>query len=190
MQNYKFLIRDDMKTICVFAGAANGMSPQFSKEAFRIGQMIGAEGHKLVYGGGRTGLMGAFADGALSSGAHITGIIPEFLQSHEIGHTGVAELIITGSMHDRKSLMYKNTTDFILLPGGLGSLDETMEVLTWCQLKLLSAKFHIFDFNGFWQPMQKLLTHITEHGFMHSTNLDYVSWAKTANELLDNLHGK
>ena len=176
-----------MKTICVFAGAANGVSPKFSKEAFRIGQMIGDKGHKIVYGGGRSGLMGAFADGALSCGANITGIIPEFLESQEVGHKEITELIITSSMHERKSLMYRNTTDFILLPGGLGSLDETMEVLTWCQLKILDAKFHIFDFDEFWQPMKRLLIHITQQGFLHSTNLDYVFWAKTADELLDNL---
>lgn len=175
-----------MKTICVFAGAANGSSPQFSEEAFRIGQIIGSKGHKIIYGGGRTGLMGAFADGAVTSGAHVTGIIPEFLESQEIGHKKITELIITSSMHERKSLMYKNTTDFILLPGGLGSLDETMEVLTWCQLKILQARFHIFDCNGFWQPMKKLLTHINKHGFMHDTNLGYVFWANTVDELLDN----
>ena len=175
-----------MKTICVFAGAASGSSPQFSEEAFRIGQLIGSKGHKIIYGGGRTGLMGAFADGAVTSGAHVTGIIPEFLESHEIGHKKITELIITSSMHERKSLMYKNTTDFILLPGGLGSLDETMEVLTWCQLKILRARFHIFDCNGFWQPMKKLLTHINKHGFMHDTNLSYVFWANTVDELLDN----
>ncbi len=83
--------------------------------------------------------------------------------------------------------MYKNTTDFVLLPGGLGSLDETMEVLTWCQLKILNAKFHVLDLNDFWQPMKLLLTHIAESGFMHNTNLEFVSWSKTADELVDNL---
>ena len=176
-----------MKTICIFAGAANGLSPQFSKEAFRLGQMIGARGYKIVYGGGRTGLMGAFADGAISSGGLITGIMPQFLESQEIGHKEITELIITKSMHERKSLMYKNTTDFVLLPGGLGSLDETMEVLTWCQLKILNAKFHVLDLNDFWQPMKLLLTHIAQNGFIHNTNLEYVSWSKTADELVDNL---
>ena len=179
-----------MKTICVFAGAAMGNSPRLKKEVFRIGEIIGGKGHKIVYGGGRTGLMGAFADGALKAGAHITGIIPKFLESREIGHKDITELIITNSMHERKSLMYENTTDFILLPGGLGSLDETMEVLTWCQLEILNARFHIFDFNEFWQPMKKLFTHISQQGFMHGTNLDYVLWAKTADELLNNLSGE
>ena len=176
-----------MKTICAFAGAAKGRSAQFSSEAYRLGQMIGARGHKIIYGGGRTGLMGAFADGALSAGADVTGIIPEFLDNHEVGHKGIGELIITNTMHERKSSMYKDATDFVVLPGGLGSLDETMEVLTWCQLKLLNAKVHIFDLDGYWQPLHEMLSHIVEQGFMHSTNLDYVFWAKTADELIDKL---
>jgi len=176
-----------MKTICIFAGASKGRSPIFCNEAFRIGQMIGARNHKIIYGGGRTGMMGAFADGALASGASVTGIIPEFLDKHEVAHKDVTELIITNTMHERKSAMYKDTSDFVLLPGGLGSLDETMEVLTWCQLGLLKARVHIFDFDGYWQPMQAMLSHIAEQGFMHSTNLEYVIWAKTADVLVDNL---
>ena len=178
-----------MKTICAFAGASKGRSPQFYSEAFKLGQMIGTKGHKIVYGGGRTGLMGAFADGALSSGADVIGVIPKFLNNHEVGHKGIGKLLITDSMHERKSSMYKNATDFVVLPGGLGSLDETMEVLTWCQLKLIRARVHIFDFDGYWQPLYGLLSHIVKHGFMHSTNLDYVLWAKTADELMENLDG-
>ena len=172
-----------MKIICAFAGAAQGTTPNFSSEAYRLGQMIGAKGHKIIYGGGRTGLMGSFADGALSAAADITGIIPEFLDDHEVGHKGLGKLIITNTMHERKSQMYKDATDFVVLPGGLGSLDETMEVLTWCQLKLLNAKVHIFDLDGYWQPLHKMLHHMVEQGFVHRTNLNYVFWAKTADEL-------
>ena len=176
-----------MKTICAFAGSSVGRSSQFNTEAFRLGQMIGSRGHKIIYGGGRTGLMGAFADGALSSGADVTGVIPEFLNNREVAHTEIGELVITNSMHERKSYMYKEATDFVVLPGGLGSLDETMEVLTWCQLKIINARVHILNIDGYWQPLRDLLSHIVEQGFIHSTNLDYVLWAKNADELIDNL---
>ena len=168
---YQPLFKSDSRYYVVSGGRGSGKS--FSLNLFLL--MLTYEvGHVIL-----------FTRYTLTS-ANVS-IIPEFLDKHEVAHKDVTELIITNTMHERKSAMYKDTSDFVLLPGGLGSLDETMEVLTWCQLGLLKARVHIFDFDGYWQPMQAMLSHIAEQGFMHSTNLEYVIWAKTADALVDNL---
>jgi uncharacterized protein (TIGR00730 family) len=172
-----------MTALCIFAGASSGNNQLFIDQASELGQRLARRGYDLVYGGGRTGMMGAFADGAISAGGQVTGIIPQFLEDREISHTDVSQLIITNSMHERKARMYQGASGFVILPGGLGTLDETMEVMTWIQLRLLKAEIFILDLDEYWQPLTGMLEHIVARGFMHSAKLDFVHWAKEAREL-------
>lgn len=165
-----------MACLCVFAGAANGNSETYQKEAFSLARSLSKSGHDFVYGGGRTGLMGAFADGVVAQGGHIEGIIPEFLQVREVAHQGVAKITITETMHERKEAMYQPADGFLILPGGLGTLDETMEVLTWRQLGKLSGPVFIFSPGGYWEPMKSLIGHIEQEGFAHADGFGDIYW--------------
>ena len=165
-----------MACLCVFAGAAKGNSDDYSKEAFLLAEALSQAGHKFVYGGGRTGLMGAFADGVIAQGGHIEGIIPEFLEDREVAHQGLAKITITETMHERKEAMYKPADGFLILPGGLGTLDETMEVLTWRQLGKLSGPVFTFSPRGYWEPMKSLISHIEQEGFAHADGFGAMYW--------------
>ena len=146
-----------MSCLCVFAGASAGSHPSYSKSTSILARRLGACGYRFVYGGGRSGLMGTFASGAMSSGGHVTGIIPEFLQSSEIGHQYIQSLQIVSTMHERKARMYEMADGIVILPGGLGTLDELMEVLAWNQLGLMNKPLFFLDYLS----MSKL--NIVEH---------------------------
>lgn len=172
-----------MACYCVFAGAASGTHPKFETEVRQLATALTAQGHSFIYGGGSTGLMGAFSDAVLDSHGQITGVIPHFLDKMEVGNPRLTTLNRTDTMHQRKAQMYAQADGFILLPGGLGSMDETMEVLTWLQLGLLNAPFYILNINDYWQPLQTLFDHIIHNGFMHTRPLDYLYWAENADQL-------
>lgn len=150
-----------------------------------MGALIGAEGGTLIYGGGRVGLMGLTADATLEAGGKVVGVIPSFLQHLEVGHAGLDELIVTDSMHERKRIMYERADAFVILPGGLGTLDETMEVLTWSQLKLSDKPVVIVDVNGFWQPLLALLEHTIDAGFTREENRGLYKVVTTPSEIYD-----
>ncbi len=173
--------------LCIFAGASFGLDARYADETRRLGSMLGARDFRFVYGGGRTGLMGSFASGALEAGGHVTGIIPKFLETLEVGNKAVQELIVVDDMHTRKAMMYKGTDAFIVLPGGLGTLDEMMEVLTWNQLGIINAPVHILNISGYWDHVVGMLHHATEEGFVHSKGLLHFSVADNADDLVDNL---
>ena len=172
-----------MACFCVFAGAANGPDDSFAHEVERLAKDLTQSGHTFIYGGGGVGLMGAFARGVLAERGSITGVIPHFLNDREVGNEDVTHLITTETMHQRKQIMYDAADAFLILPGGLGSLDETMEVMTWRQLGLLEGNIYIFNYKSYWQPLAALFDHVVAQGFMHTTNLDYVHWANTGQEL-------
>lgn len=165
-----------MACLCVFAGAASGKSEAYVKEAYDLASSLSEAGHHFIYGGGSTGLMGAFADGVIDQGGHIEGVIPEFLSDREVAHQSVAKMTITQTMHERKQAMYQPADGFLVLPGGLGTLDETMEVLTWRQLSKLSGPVFIYSPRGYWDPMKELVSHIEEEGFAHSDGLGLIYW--------------
>ena len=165
-----------MACLCVFAGAADGNHEKYRKEAFSLAEALSQSGHNFVYGGGRTGLMGAFADGVIAQDGHIEGIIPEFLQAREVAHQDITKITVTATMHERKEAMYKPADGFLILPGGLGTLDETMEVLTWRQLGKLSGPVFTFSPRGYWNPMKALISHIEQEGFAHSNGLGEIYW--------------
>ena len=160
-----------MKKICVFAGASAGNSPSYANAAHDLGALIASYGLGLVYGGGRNGLMGRVADGAIAGGGSVIGIIPKFLDRVEIGHAGVTKLHVINTMHQRKEMMYAESDAFIVLPGGLGTLDETMEITTWRQLDLHKKPVIILNIDGYWDHLMAMLDTVIAEGFMHNGHL-------------------
>jgi uncharacterized protein (TIGR00730 family) len=140
-------------SVAVFCGASLGHAPAFREAACALGRGIARAGLRLVYGGGRLGLMGAIADAALAEGARVLGVIPEFLQRREVVHEGLGELLVTDSMHARKRAMFERADAFVTLPGGLGTLDETVELLTWRQLGLHDKPILLCDVLGSTAPL-------------------------------------
>jgi uncharacterized protein (TIGR00730 family) len=135
-------------TVAVFCGASAGHDPRHGDAAEAMGNALARAGMRVVYGGGRVGLMGRLADGALAAGGHVIGVIPEFLRARELAHSGIAEMIVTDSMHVRKARMVALSDAFVSLPGGLGTLDETIEVITWRQLGLHDKPIILCDVAG------------------------------------------
>ena len=160
-----------MKKVCVFAGSSEGLNPVFKEFAFKVGQILAKNKFELLYGGAQVGLMGAVANGCLNEGGKVEGIIPEFLTQKEVMHPNITKTTITKSMHERKKIMYDKANLFLVLPGGVGSLDELMEVLTWKQLNLLNQKVIIFNIENYWDDLLKLLFNIYKNSFMDKKNL-------------------
>ncbi len=158
----------DIHTVCVFCGAQPGNDPACRQGAQALGRSLAEAGMRLVYGGGRVGLMGAVADAAIAAGGRVTGVIPEFLTRWEVAHDGVEELVVTDSMHSRKRHMFDLSDAFVTLPGGLGTLDETFEIITWRQLKLHDKPILICDINGSARPLLATLEATIEMGFARS----------------------
>ncbi len=154
-----------LSSLCVYCGAATGDDPAHRAVAEAFGHALGARGVRLVYGGGRVGLMGVLADAAIAAGGSVTGIIPRHLYRREAAHGAVDELIVVDSMHARKSRMFALADAFVALPGGLGTLDETIEVITWRQLGLHDKPIVILDANGYWKPLIALVEHAIAAGF-------------------------
>ena len=155
----------DVHTVAVFCGANAGHDPVFRTAATELGRSMARAGMRLVYGGGRVGLMGALADGALAEGGQVIGVIPDFLTRWEVAHDGVSELIITDSMHSRKLRMFELADAFVSLPGGLGTLDETIEIITWRQLKLHDKPILVCDVGGSAAPLLAAIEAAIEAGF-------------------------
>ncbi len=138
-----------MKKLCVFCGSAKGHDPKYLKLGDKIGEMLVQNNIGLVYGGASIGLMGAIADGVLNRGGKVIGVIPKALVDYEVAHAHLSELHVVENMHQRKKLMYDFSDAFLSLPGGMGTLDEMFEVLTWTQLKYHSHKSYVLNFDGF-----------------------------------------
>ena len=160
--------RSQISSLCVFCGSGEGADPAFKKTATQLGHLAAALKIHLIYGGGDMGLMGALAQGALDEGGKVTGIIPEFLLPYQQGKNKGAEQIITRSMHERKARMYDMAGAFIALPGGIGTLEELVETMTWEQLGQHKKPIILLDINGFWQPFISLLAHMKTHHFIRS----------------------
>jgi hypothetical protein len=152
-----------------------------------LGATLAARGLGLVYGGGRVGLMGAVADGALAAGGEAIGVIPQELVDRELAHPGLTELRIVGSLHERKALMAELSDGFVALPGGFGTLDELMEQLTWSQLGLHAKPVGLLDVEEYWSPLIALARHATEEGFVREADLGAIAVASDAEALLDRL---
>lgn len=164
------LISSPIKSVCVYCGSSNHIDDDFNVMARHVGTALAEHKLRVIYGGGKRGLMGQMADAALKAGGEVVGIIPEFIRAHEIQHTGLTELHVVDSMHIRKSMMVERADAFVVLPGGFGTMDETFEVLTWKQLNLHTKPIVIFNYKGFWQPLLDLLDHMIARGFSPDEN--------------------
>jgi uncharacterized protein (TIGR00730 family) len=155
-----------LKTVCVYCGSGTGADPIYGEAARELGRRFAETGIRLVYGGGSVGLMGEIASAVLRHGGHVTGIIPRFLSERERLLRGVDELIVTDDMHARKRLMFERAEAFVALPGGIGTLEELVEMLTWGQLGRHEKPVVLANVGGFWNPLLALFAHMTEQGFI------------------------
>ena len=155
-----------MKSVCVFCASSTGVDPAYAEAAAEMGRLIAESGRKLVYGGGNVGLMGVLADAALAAGGKVIGVIPRSLMDREVGHNGVTELHVVGSMHERKALMAELSDGFLALPGGVGTLEEFFETWTWAVLGLHAKPFGLLDVKGFYSPLLGFLEQLVEQGFV------------------------
>jgi hypothetical protein len=160
-----------VKRVCVYCGSSGRVDEIYRAAATRFGVILAKAGIELVYGGGRVGLMGLLADAALASGGRVTGVIPSHLHSKEIGHTGLTELLVVDSMHQRKRRMFEMADAFSVLPGGMGTLDETLEIITWKQLGLHDKPIIVVDVAGYWTPLIELIDHTVVSGFTSRRSL-------------------
>jgi uncharacterized protein (TIGR00730 family) len=157
--------RMSIRSVCVFCGSRVGRDQKYRSTARTFGHLLAKNGKRLVYGGGSIGLMTVVADAVLAEGGEVLGVIPDFLDRIEVGHRSLTDLKVVGSMHARKQLMFEESDAFVTIPGGLGTLDETIEIITWRQLGLHDKPIVILDTGGYWKPLLDLLEHTVEHGF-------------------------
>ena len=155
-----------MQSVCVYCGSGPGTDPVFADTAASLGRALAENGIRLVYGGGDVGLMGTVARSVLEHGGQVTGIIPEFLKTREAMLTDVQETIVVPDMHARKQLMFERANAFVALPGGIGTLEELVEQMTWAQLGRHGKPILMLSVNGFWKPLLVLLAHMRDHGFI------------------------
>ena len=156
---------DEISSLCVFCGSRVGNDPAYSAVARELGAEMAKRNIRLVYGAGNIGIMGELAEEVQRNGGKITGVIPEFLDRLEVGRKESDEFIVTTSMHDRKARMFEASDAFVSLPGGLGTLDETFEIITWRQLGLHDKPIIILDVNGYWSPLSALIESSIDNGF-------------------------
>lgn len=157
-----------LSNLCVYCGSSDGNEPAFVEAGARFGDILAQAGVGLVYGGASIGVMGAVAKAVLAGGGRVTGVIPEFLSRIEVQLNDVTELIVTDSMHSRKWAMFERADAFVALPGGIGTLEEVVEMLTWAQLGRHDLPIVIANLGGFWDPLIELLDHIIKAGFARS----------------------
>jgi len=173
-----------INALCVYCGSSPGTDPAFAETARSFGKILAENGVRLVYGGGSVGLMGALADAVIKHGGEVTGIIPDFLTARERPKRLAQELVITRDMHDRKREMFERADGFIALPGGIGTLEELVEQLTWAQLGRHKKPILVANINGYWDPLLTLIEHMREQQFMPAAlRVDFLV-AKRVEEIL------
>jgi uncharacterized protein (TIGR00730 family) len=158
----------ELRSVCIYCGASFGNQPRYAESARRLGRALAMRGITVVYGGGRVGLMGALADAALAAGGRVIGVIPTILRTVELAHQGCTELIATPSMHARKEKMFQLADGFIALPGGIGTREQTLEVITWRQLRFHDKPIAIVDDGGYWRPLRALFDATVAADFAHA----------------------
>jgi uncharacterized protein (TIGR00730 family) len=178
---------NNIKTVCVYCGSGPGTNPAFVEAATALGKAFAQNNIRLVYGGGSIGLMGAIATSALDHGGLVTGIIPDFLTSRENALARVQELIVTPDMHERKQLMFERSDAFVALPGGIGTLEELVEQLTWQQLGRHSKPILLANIDGFWEPLMALINHMRSTQFIRPTLAVDILKAERVEDILPRL---
>ncbi len=161
----KFQPMSKIRSLCVYCGSSGAVAGAYREAASELGGRLAEAGIEVVFGGGRVGLMGLLADAAVARGGRVTGVIPARLRDAELAYQGVGELVVVDSMHARKAMMAKRADAFAILPGGIGTLDETFEILSWKQLGLHDKPIFLVDIEGYWAPLRNLFDHIVNRGF-------------------------
>jgi hypothetical protein len=161
----------ELGSLCVYCGANAGAAPEYTAAARDLGAAMAAAHVRLVYGGGSIGLMGIVARTVMENGGDVTGIIPQFLKDREVMLREVPDLVVTADMHERKRIMFQRADAFVALPGGIGTLEEVVEVMTWAQLDQHAQPVLIVNINHFWDPLIALFQRMTEEGFLHKAFL-------------------
>jgi len=179
------MLRTPMARICVFCGSSPGTDPRYLTAARDMGRTLAGRGLGLVYGGGSVGLMGAVADAALEAGGEVIGVIPQVLQIRELAHQRLTTLHVVGSMHERKALMAELADGFVALPGGMGTLEELSEVLTWAQLGLHARPCGLLDVAGYYDPLIAFFDRAVEAGFLRPAHRRLLVTGTTPEALLD-----
>lgn len=177
----------DIQNVCVYCGSSSKVDDIYKEAAKKLGKLIADEGWGVVYGGGRVGLMGLVADSALKNGTKVIGIIPEHIQAREVQHDDLTELHVVDTMHVRKQMMVDKSQAFVILAGGLGTLDELFELLTWKQLGLHDKPIVIVNIDGYWTKMLEAIQNISNKGFMRETDLEMFSCVDSVEEVVQAL---
>lgn len=177
-----------MKSICVYCASSLGNNSVFAKQAYELGQTLAEHGITLVYGGAKVGLMGKVADGALTNGGKVVGIIPEFLAAKEIKHETLSELIVVQTMHERKALMQEKSDGFIALPGGFGTMEELFEILTWGQLSLHKKPIGILNLEGYYDSLIQLIDSMIHSGLLKEEYKNMVLVSDSIDDLLSQMN--
>jgi uncharacterized protein (TIGR00730 family) len=174
----------NIRAVCVFCGSSGAVGASYREAASELGKRLAGAAIEIVFGGGRVGLMGLLADAGLAGGGRVTGIIPARLRDAELAHQGVTELVIVEGMHERKRLMAERADAFAILPGGIGTLDETFEILSWKQLGLHDKPVFLVDIDGYWASLRALLEAIVEGGFAAPKTRDLLQVVPTIGTLM------
>ncbi|HEU5196110.1 MAG TPA: TIGR00730 family Rossman fold protein [Methylomirabilota bacterium] len=176
-----------MKRLCVFCGSSGGARPAYAEAARALALELARRHLGLVYGGGSVGIMGILADAALAAGVEVIGVIPRPLASRELAHTALTELKVVDSMHERKATMAALADGFVALPGGLGTLEETLEILTWAQLGIHTKPVAALNTAGYWDSLIHLLAHAVGEGFVRREYAALMLFGDTPAEVLDRM---
>ena len=177
-----------IKSLCVFCGASPGIKPEYAQLAAQVGERLALQGIELVYGGGKVGLMGAVASGALAAGGKVTGIIPRALMRKELAHDGVQELIVVETMHERKALMHERSQGFLTMPGGAGTLEELFEIWTWAQLGYHQKPCAILNVGGFYDTLLVHIEAMIDQGFLRAEYRDTLLVESSFEPLLERMN--
>ncbi|MCZ6773614.1 MAG: TIGR00730 family Rossman fold protein [Proteobacteria bacterium] len=175
------------ESICVYCGSSSGDRREYADAARQLGALLAGRSIRLIFGGGRVGLMGVLADAVLAAGGKVTGVIPQGLRTKELAHAGVSEMITVDSMHARKQRMVELSEAFIALPGGIGTLDELFETWTWLQLGIHTKPVGLLNVAGYYDPLLAFLRQMSDRQFMSEKHLDCLSVETDAERLLEQL---
>jgi uncharacterized protein (TIGR00730 family) len=174
----------ELNSLCVFCGSSPGVDLSFLASAKEVGRLLASQGRRLVYGGGRIGLMGAVADAAIAEGGEVIGVIPRSLLDKEVAHLGLSDLRVVASMHERKATMAELSDGFIALPGGIGTLEEFFEIWTWGQLGLHHKPFGLLNVAGFFDPLLAFLDQLADQRFLRPEHRGMLRTRSVAGDLL------
>lgn len=177
----------ETRYVAVYCGARAGLDPAYAHAARTVGRLLGERGLGLVFGGGRVGLMGIVADAALEAGAPVVGVIPRSMVDKELAHTGCTELHIIETMHERKAMMAERASSFLALPGGVGTLDEVFEAITWNQLAIHDKAIGFLDTDGFYQGLHAWLDHAASKGLIPQSTMDRLVFEENPAAILDRI---